>query len=308
MTTRPFLKWAGGKGQLLGRLTAYFPKALTDGSIDTYYEPFVGGGAMFFHLMQTYPIRSATLMDANPELILTYQVVKNSVETLVPLLGQMERDFLKLSEVKRKARFLKVREAFNKSFVGINFQTFSSSWVERAAQLIFLNKTCFNGLFRVNRRGSFNVPFGSYLKPTILDEINLRNTSALLAKAKIQLGDFDQMRNLSARSKSKTFIYYDPPYRPLSRTANFNAYNRTAFGDPEQKRLAQLFKDLDRKGCYQMLSNSDPKNTDSKDNFFEHLYSDYVHYLYRIPASRSINSNAARRGLINEIVITNYKS
>jgi DNA adenine methylase len=313
MTARPILKWAGGKGQLLERLSAYFPKALSDGTIKDYFEPFLGGGAMFFHVMQRFPVRSAWLMDANEELILLYTAVQRDVEPLAAALAQMEKDYLKLGEAKRKERFLRTREAFNAARPGMHFRKYSQAWVERAAQIVFLNKTCYNGLFRVNRDGGFNVPFGKYARPTIADAANLRAASALLSKARIRHGDFGDLARLdgsraSGLVKPGSFIYYDPPYRPLTRTANFNSYSRLPFGDEEQKRLAAMFRALDRRGVYQMLSNSDPKNADPKDDFFEEAYSGYRGTFYRVPASRFINSNPARRGRINEIVITNYPS
>ncbi|MDB5104789.1 MAG: adenine methylase [Fibrobacteres bacterium] len=311
MTARPILKWAGGKGQLLERLSAYFPKALSDGTIKEYFEPFLGGGAMFFHLMQKFPIRSAYLMDANEELIVLYSAVQKDVEPLLSTLTQMEKDYLKLGEAKRKERYLRVRNTLNESRAGMDFKRYSSAWVERASQIIFLNKTCYNGLFRVNRDGGFNVPFGKYARPTIADAGNLRAAAALLAKARIRLGDFGDLQRLDSAKgiiKPGSFIYYDPPYRPLSRTSSFNSYSRLAFGDDEQKRLAGMFSALDRRGVFQMLSNSDPKNSDPKDDFFEDAYAAYRSTFYRVPATRSINSNPARRGRINEIVITNYRS
>jgi DNA adenine methylase len=305
---RPFLKWAGGKGQLLEKLSAYFPKALSDGTIRNYFEPFLGGGAMFFHVMQRYPIQSACLMDANEELLLLYRTVQRDVEPLIGLLTRMEKDYLKLPEAKRKACYLRVRETLNAARAGMDFRKYSPTWVDRAAQILFLNKTCFNGLFRVNRNGGFNVPFGRYVRPTIVDAENLRSASLLLAKAKIRLCDFGELAKMDSLLKPGSFIYYDPPYRPLSPTARFTAYSKTAFGDAEQERLAVLFKALDRRGIYQLLSNSDPKNTDPEDDFFEERYSAYRGSFYRVPASRSINSNPSRRGNVNEIVITNYRA
>ncbi len=304
---RPFLKWAGGKGQLLDRFGQYFPKALADGSIDTYIEPFLGGGAVFFHVMQNFPVKSAYLMDVNPELVLAYQVVRQDVEKLIIQMGQMEKAYLKLGESARKVRFLKVRSDFNQALPGMDFRKYSSTWVERTAQILFLNKTCFNGLFRVNGKGAFNVPFGSYVNPTILNADNLRRASVLLAKADIRQGDFRALLTEKSRIKTGTFIYYDPPYRPISATASFTSYSQGGFGDSDQKQLAQMFQTLDRRGVYQMLSNSDPKNTDPRDDFFEEQYSKYLNRMFRVPASRSINANAASRGRINEIVITNYK-
>ncbi len=313
MPARPILKWAGGKGQLLECLSAYFPKALSDGTVKNYFEPFLGGGAMFFHVMQNYPLKSAFLMDANEELIVLYTAVQRDVEPLLAALTQMEKDYLKLGEAKRKERYLRTREALNGARAGMDFRKYSTAWVERASQIIFLNKTCYNGLFRVNREGGFNVPFGKYVRPTIADAGNLRQASALLAKARIRHGDFGDLARLDASRaagliKPGAFIYYDPPYRPLSATASFTSYSRLAFGDDEQKRLSRMFQALDRKGVFQMLSNSDPKNSDPKDDFFEEAYAGYRDTFYRVPAARSINSNPARRGRINEIVITNYKT
>ncbi len=308
MSVRPFLKWAGGKGQLLDKLSGYFPKALRDGSVRNYFEPFLGGGAMFFHVMQKFPIDSAYLMDANEELVLLYKTVRRATEPLISVLEQMERDYLKLGEAKRKARYLRVREELNSARPGMDFRKYSQAWVERASQILFLNKTCYNGLFRVNRAGGFNVPFGKYVRPTIVDAENLRGAAKLLAKATIRWGDFGYLGRTDAPFKTGSFIYYDPPYRPISSTSSFTSYSKLPFGDAEQARLAAMFTALHRQGIYQMLSNSDPKNSDPKDDFFENLYSSYRSTIYRVPASRSINSKAAHRGRINEIVITNYKA
>src|SRR6187402_2071111 len=200
MTARPILKWAGGKGQLLERLSAFFPKALSDGTVKDYYEPFLGGGAMFFHVMQRYPLKSAWLMDANEELIVLYKSVQRDAEPLIGMLAQMERDYLKLPEARRKERYLKVRASLNAARAGMDFRKYSAAWIERASQIIFLNKTCYNGLFRVNRDGGFNVPFGRYARPTIADAANLREASALLAKARIRHGDYGDLARLDSRA------------------------------------------------------------------------------------------------------------
>lgn len=307
---RPFLKWAGGKGQLLARLEPCFPKALRDGSVHTYVEPFLGGGAMFFHVMQNYPIRDAYLLDANEELVLVYKTVQQDVDALIARLEEMAAGFLRLSQESRKERYLKVRAAFNRERARTDFKKYAREpWVERAAQILFLNKTCYNGLFRVNRSGGFNTPFGKYLRPSIVDAANLRAASALLGRGRvrIRLGDFgDLAARGSSFIKSGAFVYYDPPYHPISRTSNFTSYSKGEFGEEEQRRLAAMFRSLDAPGVFQMLSNSDPKNVDPKDDFFEDLYSAYRGTIFRVPASRSINSDPSRRGKINEIVITNY--
>jgi DNA adenine methylase len=303
---RPFLKWAGGKGRLLEALSAYFPAPLRDGTITEYHEPFLGGGAMFFRVMQEFPLRRAFLRDANEEIVLLYRVVQSDAGGLIGRLEQMERDYLGLPEAKRRARFLRAREEFNRARPGMDFRRYSPAWIERAALLLFLNKTCYNGLFRVNREGGFNTPFGRYARPRIADAENLRAASALLARAEIACGDFEGLLGRDA-VRPGSFIYYDPPYRPLSKTSSFTAYSRFAFGDAEQLRLARMFRALDRKGVFQMLSNSDPRNADPSDDFFEKAYSDYSDSFWRVPAARSINSVGKGRGNINEIVIANYR-
>jgi DNA adenine methylase len=308
--SRPFLKWAGGKGQLLQRLEAHFPEALRDGSVQSYAEPFLGGGAMFFHVMRSFPsLKSAYLADAKEELVLAYSAVQRDAEALISGLESMAAAYLHLDEEGREERFLKVRESFNREKAKVDFLKYStSSWVKRAAQIIFLNRTCYNGLFRVNSRGGFNVPFGRYVNPRIVDPENLRACSEALGRSsvRIHLGDFGDLAAKAALLKQKTFIYYDPPYLPISRTASFTAYSRVAFGEAEQKRLAGMFRALDRPGVYQMLSNSDPKNEDPRNDFFEELYAPYRDTIYRVPATRLINSKPELRGRINEIIITNY--
>jgi DNA adenine methylase len=307
---RPIMKWAGGKGQLLERLSAYFPKSLREGDVHTYAEPFLGGGAMFFHVMQAYPIRSAYLLDANEELILLYTAVQRDVDALIDGLGRMAAPYLRLDREARADRYLKVRESFNREKPKVDFKRYEpSSWVKRAAQILFLNKTCYNGLFRVNRQGGFNVPVGNYVRPSIVNAENLRAASAVLGRAavKLRLGDFGDLAAKEGLLKPGTFIYYDPPYLPISKTASFTSYSRHAFGPGEQARLAAMFARLDKPGIHQMLSNSDPKNEDPRNDFFEDLYASYRATLFRVPASRSINSDPTRRGRINEIVITNYR-
>jgi DNA adenine methylase len=307
---RPFLKWAGGKGRLLERLEAHFPPALRDGSVHTYAEPFLGGGAMFFHVMRKYPLKAAWLLDANEELVLAYTAVQRDVETLIAELKRMAAAYLRLDDEGRAERYLKVREAFNREKASVDFRKYAAaSWVKRAAQILFLNRTCYNGLFRVNRAGGFNTPFGRYANPRIVDPDNLRACAEVLGRSsvRIRLGDFGDLAAQAGALKPGSFVYYDPPYLPISRTASFTAYSKGAFGEPEQRRLAEMFRRLDRPGVYQMISNSDPKNEDPGNDFFERLYEPYRETLFRIPAARSINSNPARRGFINELVITNYR-
>jgi DNA adenine methylase len=246
-------------------------------------------------------VKSALLCDNNEDLILTYLVIQKEVQTLIDQLYLLQNHYLKLNEEKRKAYYYKVREQFNKQKKSVNFNRFSMKWAERAAQIIFLNRTCFNGLFRFNSRGEFNVPQGRYKNPKILDAENLLKISKLLSVAEIIKADF---REIKGRVTENTFVYYDPPYRPLNHTSSFTAYSKNAFGDPEQIALAALFAELNQKGVKQMLSNSDPKNHNPEDRFFDELYSGF--HISRVPARRSINSNGLKRNAINEIIVTSY--
>lgn len=298
---KPFLKWAGGKSQLLKQFENYFPDELKKGKIKSYFEPFVGGGSVFFHIAQKYALENVYLGDINKELILTYRVIQKDVSGLIKILKKYSKKYLNLGESDRKFFYYDIRDRYNLQAEKTDYKKYSHHWRERVAQLIFLNKTCFNGLFRVNRQGEFNVPFGRYKNPKIIDENNLKRVSLLLQKSKIKTSDFTEIKkNVTENS----FVYFDPPYRPISNTSNFTSYSTCIFNDDEQRRLAGLYKRLSLKGVKVMLSNSDPKNVDEKDNFFDILYKDY--HIYRVPARRLINSKADRRGQINELIITNY--
>jgi len=300
---KPFLKWAGGKGQLLRQLEDLLPPAIRDGGLTNYCEPFIGGGAMFFHVAERYAITSAYLSDLNPDLIVAYDTVQSNVTALIDRLQEMASHYAGLALDCQKPYFYKVREAFNRDRLDFDYTTPSDRWVQRAAWLLFLNKTCFNGLYRVNKKGGFNVPFGKYKNPRIVDEANLLRVSELLAIAEIRWKGFEGVLDKANRS---SFVYFDPPYRPISRTSNFTSYSACSFDDNEQRRLALVFAELDNRGAQVMLSNSDPKNTDPDDEFFDNLYSDYV--VTRVSCRRSINSKADRRGTISEIAVTNYDS
>lgn len=300
-TAKPFLKWAGGKAQLLPTLTSFFPRELESGHIENYYEPFVGGGAVFFKIIHSYNIKQAFLYDINPELILAYEVIKFHVHDLIKALEYMENEYLHLSVDGRKEYYYHVRDTYNSRSNCTSCST--RDLVQRAAQIIFLNKTCFNGLYRVNKKGLFNVPAGRYKNPTILDMENLLAVSRALKNATLKVGDFETLYD-DLQGFSNSFIYYDPPYRPLNQTSSFTAYSNSDFDDKEQKRLAKLFKKLDKLGVKQLLSNSDPHNVDPTDNFFDELYKDYK--ITRVQAKRMINRDASKRGPINELIITNY--
>jgi len=298
----PFLKWAGGKTQLLRELSKRLPREMMKGEITHYVEPFLGGGAMFFYLSQRFSFNHSSILDANEELILTWRVIKKSTNKLVHELELLESAYLSKSNDDRERLYYHVRESFNKKKPDTNFRTYDAAWVTRAAQSLFLNHTCYNGLFRMNRKGEFNVPFGRYKTPRILNRDNLNNVADLLKKTTIILGDFTRCKKFVDNT---TFVYLDPPYRPLNDTSSFTSYAKEGFSDTDQRRLAGFFKELDKKGARIMLSNSDPRNENPDDSFFDELYADYT--IERVPAKRIINCNGSRRGKINELIITNYR-
>ncbi len=301
-SAKPFLKWAGGKRQLLDVFQDIYPKALKEGKVKNYYEPFLGGGAVFFDIAQRFPIKKAYLYDINPELVLTYKVIQKNVEKLIGFLERYDEEYKKLEERDRKDYYYDLRSSFNHQRFNIDYKNFSEEWISRAAQIIFLNKTCYNGLFRFNLKGGFNSPMGRYKNPTIVDQPNLLKVAKLLQKAVIRNVDFRMIEK--DIDKDSGFVYFDPPYRPISRTSSFTAYSKFSFNDEEQQELAKLFRKLDKKGHLLMLSNSDPKNKNPVDDFFDKLYADYT--ISRVDAKRSINSKAANRKAIKEIIVTNY--
>jgi len=295
---KPFLKWAGGKGQLIDEIDKRLPhEEMQQGKIDTYVEPFVGGGAVFFHIAQKYPsLRHFYLIDINQDLVNCYKAVRDDVESLINELGLLQRTFLALDQTQRKEFYYRIRKEFNTEKADA-FRT------ETAAKLIFLNRTCFNGLYRVNRRGEFNVPFGDYKNPRICDQENLEAAARVLRRAKVLHGHFGESRRYI---NERTFIYFDPPYRPISRTASFTSYSKDVFSEEQQIELAQFCKEVNARGVKFLLSNSDPKNEDPTDDFFERHYSEPSFTIERVRASRAINCKGSRRGHINELIITNY--
>lgn len=292
----PFVKWAGGKAQLLNTFRDYYPLALQIGQVKRYIEPFVGGGAVLFDILQNYNVEEAFVFDINEDLINAYNVIKYRVSELIEMLSLLEQEYLKLDEEKRKYMYYDIRNLYNNT----NKQTDLD--VKRATQFIFLNHTCFNGLYRVNKAGHFNVPAGYYKNPKICDEENLYLVSNILQKVSIFATDYKESLNYVDKN---SFVYFDPPYRPLTATAGFTSYSKYDFTDNDQIQLAQVFKEMNKMGALLMLSNSDPKNVDLNDNFFDELYKDF--HIYRVYAKRSINAKANRRGNISELIITNYK-
>lgn len=293
---RPFVKWAGGKGSLISQLTNFYPFELKDGLIEKYVEPFVGGGAVLIDILQTYEVKQAYAFDINKDLINCYNVIKSDVESLIKELDRKEKEYLSLEMEDRQDYFYNVRKEYN------TYKLKNDSDVKRASEFIFLNRTCFNGLYRVNKNGEFNVPCGKYKNPTICDSKNLRNLSKLIQNVIFEYGDYKKSSKYIDRN---TFVYFDPPYRPLTTTAGFTAYTKEDFNDDNQKDLANYFKELDGKEAKLMLSNSNPKNTNKDDSFFEDIYKGFN--INEIYAKRMINSNANGRGEISELLITNYE-
>lgn len=266
----PFLKWAGGKSQLLSTFKDFYPK-----NFNRYFEPFLGGGAVFFNLAALTPGLKSFISDCNPDLINCYKMLRDEPDAVIEALRKHRND---------KHHFYKIREQDGSDLDS----------AERAARMIFLNKTCFNGLYRVNRKGQFNVPFGKYKNPKIVDQQNIMAVSKVLANADISCQPFEKV---VAKARQGDFVYLDPPYHPLSTTSSFTGYTSVSFNFADQERLATVFKTLTQRGCYVMLSNSDIEP-------IRELYSDYR--TETVLANRAINCNAERRGRINELLILNY--
>lgn len=293
---KPFIKWVGGKGQLLSEINKLYPVELGK-NINKYAEIFVGGGAVLFDILSKYKLDEVYISDKNLELINTYKSIRDNVDILIKSLKEMEEQYIPLDNENRKDYYYKKREEYNS--LKINSEVNN---IEKAVLFIFLNKTCFNGLYRVNKKGEFNVPMGAYKKPKICDEENLKNVSLTLRNVKIVYADY---RKSEKFIDGKTFVYIDPPYRPLNITSSFTSYTENDFNDKEQIELAEYINVLNKKGAKIVISNSDPKNNDIDDNFFDKLYKNYN--INRVKATRMLNSNASLRGAINELLITNYK-
>ena len=291
---KPFIKWVGGKGQLIEQLEALLPADFTERGNVTYIEPFVGGGAMLFYMLQKYPnIKSAVINDINPDLTLCYQVVRDNPTELIKSLNLIQSDYYALpTEEERKTFFLQQRELFNSK---------SLNKIDNTTLFFFLNRTCFNGLYRVNKAGKFNVPFGKYTTPTICDSATIYADSKLLQKVDIMTGDFEQTFE---KIKGNTFFYFDPPYRPISKTSSFNDYTIEDFNDNAQIRLKLFCDRLNENGINFMLSNSDCFSKNGMDRFFEDLFIDYR--IDRVLASRNVNAKGSKRGKLTEIVVNNY--
>lgn len=272
----PVVKWAGGKSRLLPQLAPLLPNGV---ALMRHVEPFVGGGAMFFALR---PSR-ALLCDINPALVATYEAVRDRVFEVIAQLERLAREH----QLSPSRAYYRIRERYNRAR--------KLSVAERGAMFIYLNKTCFNGLHRVNMRGEFNVPLGRYENPRILNEQALLSASQLLQRVELRCTGFDSLLGLA---KPGDFIYFDPPYEPVSDTANFTAYAQQGFGRVQQFELREVFAALDRRGCKLMLSNSDVE-------FIRGLYRDYR--IDSVTAARAINRDASKRGRVSEVVVRNYE-
>ena len=294
---KPFVKWAGGKGSLINQLTKYYPQGLLNGEIDTYIEPFVGGGAVLINILKQYKIKNAYAFDINKDLINCYKVIQENVEELISQLQSMQEKYINYSTEERAKYYYAVRDEYNSDSLNDEIS------VKRASEFIFLNRTCFNGLYRVNKAGKFNVPSGKYKNPTICDEENLRNLSQLIKDVKFIYGDYTKSEEYI---NNKTFVYFDPPYRPLNISSGFTSYTKEDFDDNDQKELASYYGKLHQKNVNLMLSNSNPKNTNKEDNFFEEIYKGFN--INEVYAKRMINANASGRGEISELLITNYNN
>ena len=293
---KPFLKWAGGKTQLISEIEKNLPKSIINKKF-VYIEPFVGSGAVLFWILNNFPqLEKAVINDINEDLIGTYQTIKSNPKELITILEVLQEEYHSLdnSADEKKEYYYQKRELFNKR---------QQDSTAHSALFIFLNKTCFNGLYRVNRKNEFNVPIGSYKKPTICDKANLLAVSEVLQKVELLCGDFEQTADYTGQN---TLFYFDPPYKPLSETSSFNSYAKDEFNDDEQIRLKKFCNRLNSLKYGWLLSNSDVKGKNTNDNFFDDLYVDFT--IKRVDAKRSINANPEKRGFLKELLIMNQSN
>jgi DNA adenine methylase len=287
MKAKPFLKWAGGKRSLLPEIRNRLPEGIASGRIRCYVEPFLGGGSVFFDLSQRFAFLSVCLSDSNEHLMAAYKAICYDVESVIGKLSILDYQYRRASTmVEKRMLYYKVRNEFNRV-----------SSLDKTAELIFLNKTCFNGLYRVNSKGEFNTPFGYYSDPFICDVVNLRAVSALLKPVWLEVADFTEA--IFSFPPDRYFFYFDPPYRPLPSKDGFCQYTYGGFTDADQETLSMVFRRLDRTGAFLMLSNSD-----TGDGFFEDLYAGYR--IERVRTRSTISCRGETRGVRNEILIMNY--
>ena len=290
-SAKPFVKWAGGKSQLLAEIRAKYPQR-----VERYCEPFVGGGAVLFDVLQTFHPEQVLINDINAELMSTYAHIRDNVESLIAMLSGLQAKYRSQSADENKTFFYEKRSRYNQ----IKLNGSESESLEKAALFIFLNKTCFNGLYRVNSKGLFNVPFNNARNPLLCDAENLRECARLLQNVEMTAGDYSQCEPFI---DDKTFVYIDPPYRPLTQTAAFTSYSEGGFSDKEQIALGDFITRISGRDAKVLASNSDPKNTDVSDTFFDDLYAAFR--IERVSAARMINADAKKRGAVSELLISN---
>ena len=288
---KPFLKWAGGKSWLIEHIEPLLPPHLLSDSF-TYVEPFVGSGAMLFWFLDRFPkMEKAIINDLNPDLINVYKVIASNVNELISALSIIEKEYYSfIGEDNKKIYYYDKRDRYNLR---------ECNNVDHAALFIFLNRTCFNGLYRVNKDNKYNVPMGKYKNPKICNRSNLWDVSEALKKVEIRCGDYTD----TLIESGNPIYYFDPPYKPISVSSSFGAYTKDGFGDGDQVRLKEFCDILDGKGYNWFLSNSDVRENGG-DNFFDDMYSKYN--ILRVNAKRSINSDKDGRGLVSEIIINNF--
>lgn len=305
---KPFLKWAGGKKQLLPEIQKNYPQELLNDKIDAYIEPFLGGGAVLFDILNNYNVENITVNDINQDLIYTYLTVRDNCSELIALLHLYENEYHTLDDEQRKVYYYDKRSLYNKVKLknSLFYNENEKDIVLLASLLIFLNRTCFNGLYRLNRKGEFNVPIGNYKNPQICNAENLKNVSKSIQKVNFLCESY---YDLDINSNIKTFIYLDPPYRALPNTPSFTTYFSSEFGEQEQINLANWIVNTSSENTYVLTSNSDPHNTDEKDDFFLDNYKELtpISSVEKVFAKRNINSNAKKRGQITELLIKNYE-
>lgn len=289
---KPFLKWAGGKTQLIGDIEKALPKDIKNGEF-VYIEPFVGSGAIMFWMLSKFSnIKKVVINDINEDLINTYKTIASNPNELISILEILQNEFHSLEWDAKKIYYNSKRKLYNARKEVLSVQ---------AALFIFLNRTCFNGLYRVNSKNEFNVPMGGYKRPTICNREDILSVSEALQKVEFLCGDFEKTL---CYTKEKSLFYFDPPYKPLDDTPRFNSYTREGFDNEEQIRLRDFCKRIDAEGHRWILSNSDVRCVDINNNFFDEIYSDFI--ISRVKARRNINSNGNKRGEINELLIKNY--
>jgi DNA adenine methylase len=293
---KPFLKWAGGKSGLLNEIMSQLPEKIKHGTIFNYIEPFIGSGAVLFRILQLYgkQLNKVIISDINDKLINVYRVTRDFPSGLTEKLEILKKEYLSLTGTERKIFYYEKRDEYNKI-------SSEENNIDRAALFILLNKLCYNGLYRENSSGDFNVPYGKYKNPQIFDKKLIFSISKAIEKVDILNTDYEN--TLKLIDDKLTLYYLDPPYKPISNTSTFNSYSKFNFNDKEQERLKLFCDKLTKRNIHFILSNSDLKNTDSENHYFDNLYRDYK--IKRVSARRSINCNASERGEIRELLISN---